>query len=48
MESNRFDVVENIKQVGLDGVGVRGLAQDFQKGRVRYEEKTRKQESLLL
>lgn len=48
MESHRLDVVKNIKQVGLDGVRVRGLAQDLQQGRVRYEEKTRKQQSLLL
>lgn len=29
MELNRFDVIENVEEVGLDSVGVRGLAQDL-------------------
>lgn len=29
MELNSFDVVKNVEEVGLDGMGVRGLAQDF-------------------
>lgn len=47
MESNTFDVVEDVEEVGLDGVGVRGLAQDLKQGRVRDEEETRKYQSLL-
>ena len=47
MESNTFDVVEDIEEVGLDGVGVRGLAQDLKQRRVRDEEETRKYQSLL-
>lgn len=48
MESDTFDVVEDVEEVGLDGVGVRGLAQDLQQGRVRDKEETRKQQTLLL
>lgn len=48
MESDGFNVVEHIKKVGLDGVGVRGLAQDLQQGRVRYKEETRKKQTLFL
>lgn len=29
MELNGFDVVKNVEEVGLDSVGVRGLAQDL-------------------
>lgn len=29
MELNRFDVIENVEEVGLDSVGVRRLAQDL-------------------
>jgi len=47
MESDRFDVVENIEKMGLDGVGVRGLTQDLQQGRVRDKEEAWKQETLL-
>ena len=48
MESDTFDVVKDIEEVGLDGVGVGGLAQDLQQGRVRDEEEPRKQQTLLL
>lgn len=48
MESDAFDVVKDVEKVGLDGVRVRGLAQDLQQGRVRDEEETRKQQTLLL
>lgn len=48
MKSDTFDVVEDVKKVGLDGVGVGGLAQNFQQGRVRDKEETRKQQTLLL
>lgn len=48
MKSDTFDVVEDIKKVGLDGVGVGGLAQNLQQGRVRDKEETRKQQTLLL
>lgn len=29
MELNHLDVVKNVEEVGLDSVGVRGLAQDL-------------------
>lgn len=29
MELNSFDVVKNVEEMGLDGVGVRGLTQDL-------------------
>lgn len=48
MESDTFDVVKDVEQVGLDGVGVRSLAEDLQQGRVRDKEETRKQQTLLL
>lgn len=48
MKLDRFDVVKDIEEVGLDGVGVRGLAQDLQQGRVRDKEKTWKEQTLLL
>lgn len=48
MEADTFDVVEDVEEVGLDGVRVRGLAQDLQQGRVRDKEETRKQQTLLL
>lgn len=48
MESDSFDVIKDIEEVGLDGVGVRGLAQDLQQGRVRHKEEARKQQALLL
>lgn len=48
MKSDTFDVVEDVKKVGLDGVGVGGLAQNLQQGRVRDKEETRKQQTLLL
>lgn len=48
MKLDRFDVVKDIEKVGLDGVGVRGLAQDLQQGGVRDKEKTRKEQTLLL
>lgn len=47
MESDTFDIVKDIEKVGLDGVGVRGLAQYLQQGRVRDKEETRKQQTLL-
>lgn len=43
MKSDTFDVVKNIEKVGLDGVGVGGLAQYLKKGRVRDKKETRKQ-----
>lgn len=48
MELNRFDVIENVEEVGLDSVGVRGLAQDLQQGGIRHKEETRKEQTLLL
>lgn len=48
MESDTFDVVEDVEKVGLDGVGVRGLTQNLQQGRVRDKEETRKQQTFLL
>lgn len=48
MEADRFDVVEDVKQVSLDSVRVRRLTQDLQKSRIRHEEKTREQQALLL
>lgn len=48
MEMSSFDVVENVEEVGLDGVGVRRLAQDLQQGGVRDKEETRKEQALLL
>lgn len=29
MKANSFDVVKDVEEVSLDGVGVRGLAQDL-------------------
>lgn len=48
MEADTFNVVKDIEQVGLDGVGVRGLAQNLQQGRVRHKEEPREQQTLLL
>lgn len=48
MELNGFDVVKNVEEVGLNGVRVRGLAQDFQQGRIRDKEETGKEQTLLL
>ena len=48
MEADRFNVVKNIEEMGLDGVGVRGLAKDLQQGRVGDEEETREQQPFLL
>lgn len=47
MKPNSFDVVEDVEKVGLDGVGVRGLAQDLQQRGVRHEEEAREQKTLL-
>ena len=41
MKSDSFDVVEDVEKVGLDSVGVGGLAQDLQKSRVGDKEETR-------
>ena len=48
MESDTFDVVKDIEKVGLDGVRVRGLAQDLQQCRVGDKDEARKQQTLLL
>lgn len=48
MKADRFDVVEDVKQVSLDGMRVRRLAQDLQKSWIRHEEKTREEQTLLL
>lgn len=48
MKLDTLDIVKDIEKVGLDGVGVRGLAQDLQQGRIRDKEETRKQQTLLL
>lgn len=48
MKADSFDVVKDVEQVGLDGVGVRGLAKDLKQGGVRDKEEPRKQQSLLL
>lgn len=42
MKSDTLDVVKDIEKVGLDRVGVGGLAQDLQQSRVGDEEETRK------
>lgn len=48
MKADSFDVVKDVKQVGLDGVRVRGLAEDLQQGCVRDKKEARKQQPLLL
>lgn len=48
MKADSFDVVKDVEQMGLDGVGVRCLAKDLQQGCVRDKEEPRKQQSLLL
>lgn len=48
MKLDTLDIVKDIEKVGLDGVGVGGLAQDLQQGRIRDKEETRKQQTLLL
>lgn len=48
MESDTFDVVEDVEEVCLDCVGVRGLAENLQQSRVRHKEETRKKQTLLL
>lgn len=48
MEADTFNVVKDIEQVGLDGVGVRGLAQYLQQCRVRHKKEPREQQTLLL
>ena len=48
VEADTLDVVEDVEQVSLDGVGVGGLAQDLQQGGVRHEEEPREQETFLL
>lgn len=48
MEFDSLNVVKHRQQVSLDGVGVTGLTQDLKQGRVRYEEKSWKEQSLLL
>lgn len=47
MEPDTLDIVEDVEQVVLDGVGVRGLAQDLKKGRIRNKEEAGKQKTLL-
>ena len=41
MKLDRFDVVEDVEKVGLDSVGVGGLAQDLEQSRVGDKEETR-------
>lgn len=48
MKLDTLDIVKDIEKVVLDGVGVRGLAQNLQQGGVRDKEETRKQQTLLL
>ena len=48
MELDCLDVIKHRQEMGLDGVGVGGLTQDLQQGRVRHEEETREQQTLLL
>ena len=48
MEADALDVVEDVEEVGLDGVRVRCLAQDLQQGGVGDEEEPREQQALLL
>ena len=48
MELDALGVVEHAEQVLLYGVGVAGLTQDLQQGRVRHEEKPREGETFLL
>lgn len=48
MELDVLDVVEDTEQMSLDGVGVTGLTEDLQQCRVRDEEETGEQQTLLL
>lgn len=48
VELDSFNVVKHIQQMGLDGVGVRCLAQNLQQSRVRHEEESRKAQPFLL
>lgn len=48
MKADSFDVVKDVEQVSLNGVGVRCLAKDLQQGCVRDKEEPRKQQPLLL
>ena len=48
MELDALDVVEHAQQVSLDGVRVTGLTEDLQQCRVRNEEESREQQTLLL
>ncbi len=48
MESDRLDVVKDTEQVGLNGMRIRGLAQDLQEGWIRHKEKPWEDETFLL
>lgn len=48
VEGDSLDVVKDAQQVGLDGVGVRGLSENLKESRVRHKEEAWEDESLLL
>ncbi len=48
VEGDGLDVVEETKQVGLDGVAVTGLTKNLEERRVGNEEKAGEEQSLLL
>lgn len=48
MELDSFNVVKHVQQMGLDGVGVRCLAQNLQQSGIRDEKESRKTQPFLL
>ena len=48
MEADILGVVKDRQQMGLDSVGVGGLAQDLKQGRVGHKEEAGEAETLLL
>ena len=48
MEGHSFGVIKDAEKMSLDSVRVRGLAQDFKKGRIRDEEESWEDQPLLL
>lgn len=48
MELDSFNVVKHVQQMGLDGVGVRCLAQNLQQSGIRDKEEARKAQPFLL
>lgn len=48
MKANCLYIVEDIKEMGLYGVGVTSLAQNFEQSRIGHKEETRKKKSFFL